>query len=585
MRRANFKTSPRMLLISVGRLAGRRALTQLTPCCSRFNHNSSASSENDDQNKAPAEDSESLDDDRQHVFRAYNVITQAKSVVKLEYSQKSIKRFRRDYTLPPEAMVGLRNAVLESDLPAKVLQHDADQLLQQLDQRRFPASPEAVKETRDELKAKLQEDEPHNDIELGDGPIADKVKQAQEYSLRRKVDRIMKKTHFNWKPLNFHNQQTALAYALCRLAPNYAEVARVLEEFNRIPDYVPKSVLDYGSGVGGAFWAIFQKWGNQVESYTSVDVSDIMTQLSMDIMRKYSPVLDTESASPLLHKSSSFRRHLVPSPSATYDMVIVHRTLCELGSRQSRLELIDTLWKRTNKYLVLIDSGLVDSFRTILECRDFLLTEGVHLADNIIPYLQQNNAWTPLIESPLKDKEMSRLEKYALISEQLPHLKLPTVVEPATVFAPCPHDLGCPMVSTMDSCTFDVHYRPVRADCKRYKQERDDGRMATRMSFVIMEKGLRQPGPETIRLIENRTRNRHNVCDVCTAYKGLQRFTVAKSDGALFKMIKARNQGEPLPLTMNVLESNELDFDINEEPNSEGGEFESSDKNPKNSKK
>lgn len=85
-----------------------------------------------------------------------------------------------------------------------------------------------------------------------------------------------------------------------RLAPNYAEVARVLEEFNRIPDYVPKSVLDYGSGVGGAFWvlifdilsemkllfqAIFQKWGNQVESYTSVDVSDIMTQLSMDIMR------------------------------------------------------------------------------------------------------------------------------------------------------------------------------------------------------------------------------------------------------------------------------------------------------------
>ena len=40
---------------------------------------------------------------------------------------------------------------------------------------RFPASPEAVKETRDELKAKLQEDEPHNDIELGDGSIADKV--------------------------------------------------------------------------------------------------------------------------------------------------------------------------------------------------------------------------------------------------------------------------------------------------------------------------------------------------------------------------------------------------------------------------
>lgn len=96
-----------MLLISVGRLAGRRALTQLTPCCSRFNHNSNAT-ENDDQNKvqvsififlitvfqASAEDSESLDDDRQHVFRAYNVITQAKSVVKLEYSQKSIKRFR-----------------------------------------------------------------------------------------------------------------------------------------------------------------------------------------------------------------------------------------------------------------------------------------------------------------------------------------------------------------------------------------------------------------------------------------------------------------------------------------------------------
>ena len=40
-----------------------------------------------------------------------------------------------------------------------------------------------------------------------------------------------------------------------------------------------------------------------------------------------------------------------------------------------------------------------------------------------------------------------------------------------------------------------------------------------------------------------------------------------------------------MPLTMNVLESNELDFDINEESNSEGGEFENSDKNPKNGKK
>lgn len=94
----------------------------------------------------------------------------------------------------------------------------------------------------------------------------------------------MKKASFNWKPLEITSKEAAGAYSLARLAPNYAEVARCLEEFNSVPDFRPETILDYGSGSGASFWAATERWPDAKE-VTMVDVSDAMTKFAMDSMR------------------------------------------------------------------------------------------------------------------------------------------------------------------------------------------------------------------------------------------------------------------------------------------------------------
>ena len=46
------------------------------------------------------------------------------------------------------------------------------------------------------------------------------------------------------------------AYAAARMPGCYAAVARVLDELRlRLPDFTPRSMLDFGAGPGTAIWA------------------------------------------------------------------------------------------------------------------------------------------------------------------------------------------------------------------------------------------------------------------------------------------------------------------------------------------
>ncbi|VDM66440.1 unnamed protein product [Strongylus vulgaris] len=148
---------------------------------------------------------------------------------------------RREFTVPDLAISGLRSALLSCDRSPKQLQHEADQLDDILSQRRFPAPPSIVKQARNKIKDMLKKQQIDEGIEDLDARI--------NYKLRNEVDKILKKAHFNWKPLDIETREAAAAYALSRLAPNYAEIARVLDEFDG-EDFAPSTVLDYGSGIG-----------------------------------------------------------------------------------------------------------------------------------------------------------------------------------------------------------------------------------------------------------------------------------------------------------------------------------------------
>ncbi|VDO61774.1 unnamed protein product [Heligmosomoides polygyrus] len=363
------------------------------------------------------------------------------------------------------------------------------------------------------------------DSDLMNDLLEEKLASRIDYKERHEVDKILKKAHFNWQPLAIDTREAAAAYALSRqasgafmLAPNYAELARVLDEFEG-HDFSPVSVLDYGCGVGSGFWAVNERFGLKVKEFCMVDPSIMLCQLAMDVMRDKNGVLPS---------SINCRRHLVPSLQTKYDLVIAHRTLCEIGSQESRLETVASLWKRTKRFLVLIDSGTKDSFDALMEARDFLLISG----------------------SQLHLEETSELLKVP--SE----IELPTALPSATVYAPCPHDLGCPKLR-ISTCTIPVRWRVIRADGKRSRYERS-GTETGNISFVILEKGQRTPDDAVTRILKIRQSNGHVTCDVCTAFQGIQRLTVSKRAGVLYQRARTRKDGELFPLDMKPIATEDV---------------------------
>ncbi|ETN84313.1 hypothetical protein NECAME_17170, partial [Necator americanus] len=455
----------------------------------------------------------------------------------------------KEFALPECAVAGLRNALISCDRSPKQLQHEADQLSNVLAQRRFPAPPSVVREARNKIKEVLRKQQNEEDI----GDLVDSDSDSRiNYKLRNEVDKILKKSNFNWKPLDIDTKEAAAAYALSRLAPNYAEIARVLEEIDA-EEFSPSTVLDYGSGIGAGFWAVNEKFGSTVKDYCMVDPSENMIQFSMDIMRG--------DSGNLLFRNVTFRRHLTPSLRTKYDLVIAHRTLCELGSQESRLDLVASLWKRTNRYLVLIDSNLRDAFEALMEARDFLLCSGTQLhLEETRSLLEEKQLMSDSIEAVLRDRTLSDLERFCLVRDMVPHeITLPTAVEPATVFAPCPHDLGCPKLG-ISACTFPIRWNVIRADGKRSPRE-NSGSETGKFSFIIIEKGVRQPQESMARILKIRRSNGHVTCDLCTAFKGLQRIAVSRRAGDLYQRARSRRDGELLPLTIDTVATENM-FDL-----------------------
>lgn len=67
---------------------------------------------------------------------------------------------------------------------------------------------------------------------------------------------------------------------------HFAEAKFVLDELDRF-NFRPESILDYGSGAGGVFWAAKQKWDQSIRDYSMVDPNEKINHLAMDIMRVF----------------------------------------------------------------------------------------------------------------------------------------------------------------------------------------------------------------------------------------------------------------------------------------------------------
>ncbi|VIO98490.1 Uncharacterized protein BM_BM3747 [Brugia malayi] len=495
-----------------------------------------------------------VDDGRTNII-SVNVETGSKSIMQLKDTGAKKVRLKYNGLLPQKAIFGLWNALTKCSRNPKILQSQADQLKEGLSQRQFPASPKEVQEARHEIKKMLEAEGGLPDR----SSVSQKVLEALDLELKKKVGKLLRNARYNWKPLDFKTREHAAAYTLARLAPNYAEVRFVLQEFVN-NEYIPKTVLDYGSGSGAAFWAAFEQWGEQVKSYQLIDPNEEINQFCMDVLRGNGE----NSGHPFVHPNISFRKFVAPSLNNTFDVIIVHRLLAELASEESRTELLIDLWKRTNKYLVMIDGSCKGGYNALMEARDYILMGGCELhREQTRQVLMEAGVLNEEADSILTDQQLSNYMRYNLIKNMLPpNTVLPTRLEPGYVFAPCPHDQGCPknVEKEKDVCSFSTQWNVLRADGRKQISSTETGSF----TYVIMAKGARSHHIPQNRLLTLKRRGRHVCCTVCTPFCGIQRFTVSRSMGKLYKIVRNVKMGRVLPVEMRSVGS-DSEFDVYEE--------------------
>ncbi|NXL86454.1 MET17 protein, partial [Alectura lathami] len=75
--------------------------------------------------------------------------------------------------------------------------------------------------------------------------------------------------------------ELARAYLAGRLERDHAAVGRVLHEIQlRAPSFAPRSLLDFGSGLGTASWAAHSAWGHSLRHFLCVEAAVAMRELA-----------------------------------------------------------------------------------------------------------------------------------------------------------------------------------------------------------------------------------------------------------------------------------------------------------------
>uniref|UniRef100_A0A8C1E6C5 Ribosome assembly protein METTL17, mitochondrial n=1 Tax=Cyprinus carpio carpio TaxID=630221 RepID=A0A8C1E6C5_CYPCA len=380
----------------------------------------------------------------------------------------------------PEQLQVAAQSVLKSDLSEK-----AHKLSNFLWSRKRATETSQLREKAVLLEKKFLEQE--RDIHTGGFKI-------------KRVLSELRRTTYHRTPLRY-DEDLGLVYMAARLAGGYAAVLRALNEIKkRDPVFVPYSLLDFGSGLGTGTWASHTLWGDSLKEYVCVDSSGDMNTLAEQLLRGGNDV-----DNPVI-KQVYFRQFLPVSPKVQFDLVIAAFSLSELATLDERLNVIFTLWRKTNSYLVLVENGTKDGHQILMEARDTILKR----------------------EDDVKHD-----------------LRRPSI------FAPCTHELPCPKLIKQHvvPCNFSQFYYPLPLLKSQERQQE-------KLSYLIISRSDEEKPQKTerwdmARLISQvRRRPRHVQCQLCCANGELKQLAVtARCHGKdMYRCARSSDWGDLLPV-------------------------------------
>lgn len=127
------------------------------------------------------------------------------------------------------------------------MKQEGKKLYQYLNGRHPPTEKEVKEEKMNEIIKSLESDKRYNSsIPEEDEKI--------EQSIRTRASILIKKNFYNWMPMQYDKYQSLL-YMLGRGAQDYAIIYRILSEIQtRDKEFKPKTLFDFGSGIGTVSW-------------------------------------------------------------------------------------------------------------------------------------------------------------------------------------------------------------------------------------------------------------------------------------------------------------------------------------------
>ncbi|KYN27309.1 hypothetical protein ALC57_03653 [Trachymyrmex cornetzi] len=388
----------------------------------------------------------------------------------------------RTPVFPQWAIKEIQSILKEKQIALKEIKESTKKLIHHLNKRHPPLE-------QHDLPAKFQKVEERLNINNhGEKILIEDI----DFRKDRKSRIILKQNVYNWQPIHF-DKLTSLTYLVGRGVQNYAVLHKIFNEIKlRDKDFRPRTLFDFGSGVGTVMWAASEIWSKTLKEYFCVEVSEFMIELSERLAKAAKPKI----------KEVFYRQYFPISTNRTYDIVVSAYTLFELPGLESRIDTILKLWANTNNYLIIVEEGTNAGFKVVNEVRDFVL-------------------------------------KYA-------NSKRRRESQFAHVFSPCPHDLKCPRFATDDTpCNLSVLYHPLQfLGGQQHKSEL--------YSYVVLKKSKRpendEQWPRIVRDILKRSN--HTICRMCTNSGKLKEeiFTKYKHGKYMYRCARESEWGDRLPL-------------------------------------
>lgn len=408
------------------------------------------------------------------------------------------KKFRRD-------IIDLNKTIYDLKLP------DSDETL-------FlkKADIKTELDLRDKLKKQTEYDptEPqiHEDVDIA------------RYELNKLIEGTLEDRRRDWHYYEYDEYASAL-YMAVRLPANFACSKTVMNEIKAAdPSYEPRSVLDFGSGMGTTIWAVNKTWPNSVSEFLNIDLSKEQQSLCEFLLRggKYS----AEVLPGVFHK-----QYLPTSTKSKYDMVVSAFSLLELPNAELRANIIENLWQKTDDLLVLIERGNIGGFTALNEARSLVLDLGGRQVTSRI-----NKTYDTRVKPSL--------------APQLSHC-----------VAPCPHEFICPRMSMpskgrLHYCRFRIAFNTLHIG------ERKPVTVKEEFSYVVLRRGQQKQAYYRFeehlnlkwpRIVEGRKKAGGQITfKMCTPSGDLAETTITKKYGkAVFEVAKACDWGDVLPIKAN----------------------------------